>query len=229
MVQGACHAPPAEPRRRDVLAPPWHLALLVFLICLVAAGGLLGIAPAAADPEGSRLVGSYLPLSVAAGSLALYVSFPRFGASIFPALWGARPRAEVVRDVFVAGMLVAAVLGAEHLLTRGASEARSPLLPATVGERYAWLLVAALVAWSEELVYRGYLRRQLAAYAASWWLGNVAQAVLFGVAHLEQGVDAAARIGAYGLLFGVAAQRRRHLLPSVLAHVALNWYAGLSG
>jgi len=40
---------------------------------------------------------------------------------------------------------------------------------------------------------------------------------------------AVARFAVYGLLFGWVAARRQTILPCVLAHVALDVYAGVSG
>jgi uncharacterized protein len=229
MVQGPCHGAPIERRHRPrALAPEWHTALLVLLILLVALGGLLGIEAEVRAVRGESLVvGSYLPLCAVAASLAAYVSYAWPYGSLFSSLWGKRARGEIARDALVAAALFAVVLGVERVLQSSSPASSSALLPHTPAERLAWALTATLVGWSEELVYRGYLRRQLAAYCASDGLGNVAQALLFGVAHLEQGLGAALRIAGYGLLFGAVVRNRRHLLPAVLCHVALNLYAGL--
>jgi membrane protease YdiL (CAAX protease family) len=229
MLQGACHPAPLRSRERlQALAPAWHTALLIFLIASVALAGLLGLAPEAAEPTRSRVLGSYLPLCVVGLGLTAYVSRWGFGKNILASLWGRRARGRAASDGLLALGLFAFIISAEHLLG-GASSPASALLPQTPLERLAWIGVAIVVGFSEELVYRGYLRKQLGAFCSSAWLGNVAQALLFGVAHLEQGAHAAARIALYGLLLGAVAQWRRCLLPGAVAHVALDIHAGLFG
>ena len=50
--------------------------------------------------------------------------------------------------------------------------------------------------------------------------------MLFGVAHLEQGVPFAVRAGVYGVVLGVLTLARGSLVPSVLAHVGIDALAG---
>jgi membrane protease YdiL (CAAX protease family) len=85
-----------------------------------------------------------------------------------------------------------------------------------------------LIGWTEELVYRGYLRQQLTALSGSVVLGVLLQAFLFGVAHGEQGPWAVARFAAYGAAFGGVAARERTIVPCVLCHVVLDLYAGFA-
>jgi membrane protease YdiL (CAAX protease family) len=55
------------------------------------------------------------------------------------------------------------------------------------------------------------------------------QALLFGVSHGYQGVDACARIALFGLLFGLIAIWRRNLRAGVVAHAWTDIAAGLFG
>ena len=120
-----------------------------------------------------------------------------------------------------AGFVAARLFGASH-------PDLEALLPSTGLERVAWAIVAILVGVTEELVYRGYLRVQLAALTRSAWLGVVLQALLFGVAHLNQGVRAAVEITLDGALFGAVAYWRRGLAPCIACHVATDLLAGLA-
>ncbi|HEY0463966.1 MAG TPA: CPBP family intramembrane glutamic endopeptidase, partial [Polyangiaceae bacterium] len=58
-------------------------------------------------------------------------------------------------------------------------------------------------------------------------LGLVLQALLFGLAHLEQGAGAASRIGAYGLVLGLLARRRASLVPGIVCHIGIDLASGL--
>ncbi|HEX7668488.1 MAG TPA: CPBP family intramembrane glutamic endopeptidase, partial [Polyangiaceae bacterium] len=77
------------------------------------------------------------------------------------------------------------------------------------------------------VVYRGYLRTQLAAFTRSMPLAVVLQGLLFGIAHGEQGLAIATRVAVYGVGLGGLAAWRRSLLPGILCHVALDLTSGL--
>jgi membrane protease YdiL (CAAX protease family) len=227
-VQGTCQPNPAPPDASaggDV--PAWHTALLVALIVLVAVAGSLGFG--APEAPRSRLTQAYVPMMLTALGLSLYVTRLGLSRCIFWQLWGASSRERAVVDVVLALSLSLTVVGAETWLAPAEPNAAAWLLPQSLAEHAVWVMVAVAVGVSEELVYRGYLRRELAKWLSSPWLGNVAQALLFGVAHANQGVGAAARIAAYGLWFGAISGWRAGLGPSALAHVAIDLYAGFSG
>ncbi len=80
----------------------------------------------------------------------------------------------------------------------------------------------ALVAVSEEVVFRGVLLPRLSRWLRSEVAGLVASAVLFGLAHWSTGAGAVLQTGLAGLLLGLCTQRTRSLLPAVLAHYVIN-------
>ncbi len=80
--------------------------------------------------------------------------------------------------------------------------------------------------FAEELVFRGYLLRELRAMTGSAAAGAVLQAAVFGIAHGYQGVRSVLSITLFGLLFGAFALRARSLRPGMLAHA---WTDGASG
>jgi membrane protease YdiL (CAAX protease family) len=79
----------------------------------------------------------------------------------------------------------------------------------------------------EELVFRGYLQRQLAVLTRSTVAGLVLQAMVFGVSHGYQGVKAVINITILGLLFGLVAQWRRSIVPGAIAHALTDIVGGL--
>jgi len=239
MVQGACQLAASETRpvaAISALAPPWHTRALVALMLLVAAAGTALGHDAAPLTQGSPLATTYLPLALVNLGLLLYTCRIGLERNIFADVFSQRPhdapRALVVELAWGAGVALA-LMGTEKtlqwVLGLPESVAAHALLPHTVAEKLAWTLVAALVGFSEEVVYRGYLQRQLS--ALSGWLpfGVVAQALLFGIAHGEQGSWAVARFAGYGLGLGWLAAARKSLLPCVLGHVAVDMLAGLAG
>jgi membrane protease YdiL (CAAX protease family) len=94
-------------------------------------------------------------------------------------------------------------------------------------EGLLWGALSATAGFVEEVVYRGYLQRQFAAWTGRPRLALVLQAVVFGVTHGYQGVDACIRITVFGLLFGVVAAWRRSLRPGMMAHGLTDLVAGL--
>lgn len=221
----------------ELIAPRWHTALLVSVMLGVAVLGVLltvrGAAIRAPADAGTRLSSVYLPMIVVQWGLVLYVCRVGRRKSALRSLlgkgWGDRRR--VVGDIAAAIACGAAIVGLEHALSRlwrvGRNASLSALLPHTASERLIWIAVAASAGFCEEVVYRGYLQRQLAAFTASRAAGLALSAVLFGVAHAEQGVAAALRAVAHGFVFGVCAAWRQSLIPGILCHVAIDLASGL--
>jgi len=216
------------------LASPGHTAALVGVMLAVAVTGTLlqgaGVPAAPAAARGSatgRICAQYLPLLLVNGVLVLYVARLFRSHHVLPQLIGRRWRgpADALVDLGCA-LLTGAFIIAIEALTRplfaGRNAAISALLPSTEAERLTWILVAVTVGFCEEIVYRGYLQTQLSAFTRSPLLGVVLQALLFGLAHLEQGAGAALRVGVYGLLFGVLARYRGSLLPGIVCHIGID-------
>ncbi|MEI9942579.1 MAG: CPBP family intramembrane glutamic endopeptidase [Pseudomonadota bacterium] len=227
-------------RVAPTLAPLGHTAALVGVMLAVAITGTLlqragGLGPSSVvrgSSGATRISGQYLPLLLVNGLLVLYVARLFRPRNALPQLLGRRWRgaADAVGDVLYAALtfaLIAAIEAITRPLFAGRNAAVSALLPSTEAERLTWLLVASGVGFCEEVVYRGYLQTQLSAFTRSPSLGLMLQAVLFGLAHLEQGAGAALRIGAYGLVLGVLARRRASLLPGIACHIGIDLASGL--
>jgi hypothetical protein len=223
------------------LAPRWHTAALVSLICAVALTGSLlasrGAAPAAAAAHGAsgRLASVYLPMIVVQWSLLFYVcriGRPRNALSSLlgaRAQWSGLGRASADVALGIAGWVL--IKGFELAWARviGAGDGASvvAILPSTGVERAAWAVVAISAGFCEEVVYRGYLQTQLTAFTGRASAGIALQALLFGVAHGNQGRSAIVRLALYGLAFGVLARRRQSLWPGVVCHVWTDLASGL--
>jgi len=227
-----------RPARADAprLAPYWHTAALVFVIVAVAmtgtwlqATGAMGAhveaVPRQAD---SRILKQYAPLLVVNWALLAYVARLFRTNNALPELLGnQRPGA---RQLAIDLALASAGFGGielfqaltVHASAAGRNAALSPLLPSTEAERLTWLVVALSVGFCEEVVYRGYLQTQLSAFAGRASFGIVLSAILFGMAHAEQGFASAVRIAGYGLALGTLAHFRRSLRPGILCHVAID-------
>jgi membrane protease YdiL (CAAX protease family) len=106
----------------------------------------------------------------------------------------------------------------------------NPLLPAVVSgpaEILVWVGLSLSAGICEEIVFRGYLQRQFAALSGSTGLAILGQAIVFGIAHGYEGVEAVIRIAVYGVAFGALAQWRGNIRAGILAHAAWDLLAGL--
>ena len=80
----------------------------------------------------------------------------------------------------------------------------------------------------EELLWRGYLMNRLIDLQGrqtklAWVIALVGGAVVFGLAHLFQGPIGMFRVGAIGLVFGLAfLVVRRNLWPLILSHALID-------
>jgi membrane protease YdiL (CAAX protease family) len=136
---------------------------------------------------------------------------------------------DLVYAALAIGFSYAWFVGAHGLLSHGEAVS-NPLLPAVpsgVTGIFVWIGLSISAGICEEIVFRGYLQRQLAALSGSTSLAILGQAVAFGVAHGYEGLGAVIGIVVYGLAIGALAQWRGNIRAGVLAHAAWDILAGL--
>jgi hypothetical protein len=100
------------------------------------------------------------------------------------------------------------------------------LTPGSHLELAVWFCLSATAGFCEEIVFRGYLQRQLAAFSKSTLIGVLLSAAIFGVSHGYEGAARMLLIGIYGLMFGLLAWWRKSLRPGMMAHA---WHDAFSG
>jgi membrane protease YdiL (CAAX protease family) len=191
------------------------------------------LAPSVAPDAGAwpRWAVAYVPTALVQVALAVYVSRVGRPRSALAGLVGRtwRTGRDALFDLVIAALLACAIEAVEVVCARWSvpSLRASSLVPASMAERLAWIPLATCIGVSEELVYRGYLRAQLTAFTGRAWMGIVLQALLFGVAHLDQGFAFAARACVYGVGLGVVARARGSLVPGMICHVGVDLVGGL--
>jgi hypothetical protein len=217
-------APPTLPPTRSSdpgIAPPWHTAIVIF--------ALLGVS----------LLGAHFDLRSTfgmRGRLPKYLFVIVFEwATVAFIMWGLHRRdirlsdviggrwtrgLDVLRDV---GLGIAFILGGAvqvltHLLNVAPPPSMLEMLPQTRFELIAWVFVSLTGGFCEEVIFRGYLQRQLSALTHSVVIGIVLQALVFGLAHGYQGWKLMSLIALYGACFGVLARWRRSLRPGIIGH-----------
>jgi membrane protease YdiL (CAAX protease family) len=101
------------------------------------------------------------------------------------------------------------------------------LLPETLPESIAWIAVSAAAGTCEELVFRGYLQRQLWSLTKNLPAALLLQAFIFSIGHIYQGWKPALVTAIYGLVFGLVAAWRRSIIPGAIAHAIVDVMGGL--
>ena len=135
----------------------------------------------------------------------------------------------------LAGGTLAATLGGLLLLVGPGRTLLSLLPQSQVGVipdiAPPWLHAAdywggiALVALSEELVFRGAFPRLIARVGGSPWIALLASSAVFGLAHWSLGIGSILQTALVGLLFGLCAAGSRSLWPVIIAHYVVDLVA----
>lgn len=214
--------PPTGPSDSGI-APPWHTVIVLF--------ALLGVS----------LLGAHIKLRTIfgmRGRLPSYLFVIAFEwATIAFIAWGLHRRGirlsdivggrwtrglHVLRDVGLGIAFIVIFGGAVQVLTHLLNVAPPPrmleMLPQTRFELIAWVFVSMTGGFCEEVIFRGYLLRQLSALTHSVVIGIVLQALVFGLAHGYQGWKLMSLIALYGACFGALAHWRRSLRPGIIGH-----------
>jgi membrane protease YdiL (CAAX protease family) len=102
-------------------------------------------------------------------------------------------------------------------------------LPRGGSEISLWIGVSVSAGICEELVFRGYLQRQFETLTHSRGIALCLQALLFGVSHGYQGIEACVKIACFGALYGLLAVWRGSLRPGMMAHAWSDIISGICG
>jgi membrane protease YdiL (CAAX protease family) len=104
------------------------------------------------------------------------------------------------------------------------------LMPRNLIESLAFVALVGTVSLCEELLYRGFafaVFHELAGGSAA--IAIVASSALFAIGHLYQGQRGVASTFVLGLVLAGARSWSGSLLPTILAHLAVDLSAGLAG
>lgn len=100
------------------------------------------------------------------------------------------------------------------------------MLPEGWLEVLLWIAVSISAGICEEIIFRGYFQKQLAAYTGSVAIAVVLQGILFGIGHSYQGLKQMTLISILGILYGAFAAWRRNLRANMIAHAWTDIWAG---
>jgi uncharacterized protein len=93
------------------------------------------------------------------------------------------------------------------------------IIPRTSFAKLIWVILCAIVALSEEIVFRGYILTRVTRLAGGRvWVGVLAATLAFASGHLYQGIGGLAIIAIYGLMFAGLYLYTGSLYPGIIAH-----------
>ena len=197
---------------------------------MLAIFGILTIAGYASSARGGSSTGSsripfYLSVVVAQWMLVRYISFGlrRRNHSLTVVTGVRAPLSAWLLDAVVAAAFFFAARGALYVVRRLVGpydDHSSAILPRSTAEAALWIAVAITAGICEEMVFRGYLQAQFAAWTHSPVLAVLLQGVVFGVSHGYQGWRSTVVITIFGILFGALAAFRGSVRAGILAHAA---------
>lgn len=102
----------------------------------------------------------------------------------------------------------------------------SMLAPHSWGALVVFISLSSIAGFVEELIFRGYLQRQIGALAGNIYVGLVVSALIFGAGHGYEGARRMVLIFIFGMMFGVLTLMRRSLRPGMIAHA---WFDAFQG
>jgi membrane protease YdiL (CAAX protease family) len=221
------------------IAPVWHTAVLVIVILFFSAAG--SHRQHLVTSSRTRILQYLLTLTWEWVLFAFCLWGARKSGTGLRQLVGGRWRE--VEDALIdlltaAGFWVAAMvvlaLAARLLHLTGGNQLEDVrrqigfLVPRSSPEVALWILLSLSAGIYEEVIFRGYLQRQLAALAGSVWVGILVSGLIFGCAHGYEGVGRMVLVGIYGMMFGLLAHFRRSLRPGMIAHAFHDGIMGLA-
>jgi len=223
---------------RRLIASVWHtggLVLIMLALCLL--GAYQQSRPGTDRnlvPSHRGIVPLYVSLIASEWALVLYVraGTRRKGIHLRELIGGRwRGVKDVLLDLAIAAVFwpVWAGLGWLVHLALGPNRAKTEaiLLPRGLLEIFLWILVSMSAGFCEELVFRGYLQKQLLALTGSGIAAVMGQAVVFGIGHGYQGTKQVVVIIVLGALYGWLAVWRRSVRPGMFAHAWADIFGGI--
>ncbi len=116
-----------------------------------------------------------------------------------------------------------------HVFPSHASPSNNPLLTSTPEGLLgiaAWLGVSISAGISEEIVFRGYLQRQLTLMTGNVVIAILAQGILFGIGHAYEGLSSVLAIVVHGVILGMLATWRGNIRAGIVEHAGWDILAG---
>jgi membrane protease YdiL (CAAX protease family) len=227
----------AKPGVGDMVASRAHLLEFMAIAAVAVALGYFAqhrtVAGGGLVESHTHVIPIYLSAAALDWLLALFVwkGIRSRGVTVRSLIGGRWASArDVLRDLGIAaafwGVLAVVVWVLGLVIAQDHGKTLDILLPRTPLEVAVWCFTAATAGFCEELVFRGYVQRQLLALSGSTVAAVVGQGIVFGVMHAYQGWRPVLLITVMGILFGVLASWRKTLRVGMVAHGWQDLWAG---
>jgi uncharacterized protein len=216
-----------------VLAAPLPLAARLLTVFLTALLPLLMLAQGSAlrEQDLSQLSrgAAYLSSSISLWVLTALTLLAASAARFSPADLGLVPLGLAASAAWAMLAVFAglAITFASRTLGVRETPMLEHLLPRTRRERAGWVGVSLTAGICEEIVFRGFLITALAMATGSLWVAAVASSAVFGTLHGYQGITGIVRTAILGLVLAVPFVVTGSIVPSIVAHIALDLVIGL--
>ena len=226
---------PSDEAESRLIAPAWHTAVVLVVLFGFSAFSVWRGSQTSGESVGphARMV-NYAVIMVWEWLMVAFIAWGvhRRGARIADLIAGSWPRwTAILRDLGIAVLFLVGsnvVLGIMRFALKATpTQAMRDIIPQTPAEIGLWMVLALTAGFCEEVIFRGYLQKQLGLMTGSAAAGLVLQGIVFGVSHGYQGAKFMLTIAVYGCLFGWLAYWRRSLRPGMLAHFLQDSVTGL--
>lgn len=228
---------PGQPRH--LLAPRRHTWTLFAIVAVLTVLGILNDAhdlTARQAPDPARVLKTELLMI---GLLWFWVVFVykgmrERGRSIREffapqTLTPGRLLADLGCGILAIALIYACMLGLDHVVPEHAGWSNNPIHPTTpqgLAASLVWVCLSLSAGTCEEIVFRGYLQRQLATLTGKIGLAILIQAAVFAVGHAYQGTGAVLHIVLHGLVLGVLAHWRGNIRAGIVQHAGWDLLVG---
>ena len=119
-----------------------------------------------------------------------------------------------------------AAYGVHWLLGASSAKTVDSLLPQSLLEVLIWIGASLTAGICEEMVFRGYLQRQLHALSGNIVAAVLGQGLVFGLFHSYQGWESVIVISVLGALYGALAAWRGNLRVNIVTHAWTDVWEG---
>ena len=225
--------PPAQATAKALPVAPWpHTAALLYVLALWSVYGLLHLRVTLMEPREMTYVSHIIVECLLAGSTIAGIYHRRaFLREVFGKA-GVRVAALDIGGgvlVYLAGITAMVVIGAvlQPLHPDYRKEAVLAMAPHSSAELALWLGVSLAAGVCEEMLFRGYLLRQLAGWWGSTLAAIAASSLLFGCLHLYEGWGAMVGLCGLGAVYAAVAVLRGNLRSVMVAHFLQDAVTGL--
>jgi membrane protease YdiL (CAAX protease family) len=236
MTNGAGELPAGqvavEAERPKPVAPVWHT--IFFLVLVIGLSARQPQALSQANFQPPRLMTYSLTLAYELFLLGLvWLGLWLYKVPLGEIIGGRWQRpGDFFRDVGIAilfwSVIAGMLLAANFYLGFSGVDAAKSMFPQTQPELMLFVVLAVVAGFCEEIIFRGYLQRQFAAWTRNAAGGVMLQAVVFGSAHMYQGWKGVAVISVYGALFGILASICKSLRPGMMQHCTQDAFSGIA-